>query len=32
MFRDFYDNLMYWKENNVLTPLMVVGARQVVYY
>ncbi len=29
MIRDFYDNLMYWKENNVLTPLMVVGARQV---
>ena len=29
MKRDFYDVLMDWKNNNVLTPLMVVGARQV---
>ena len=29
MKRKFYEQLLNWKNNNVLTPLMVVGARQV---
>ena len=29
MFREFYNCLLNWKEKNILTPLMVVGARQV---
>lgn len=29
MKREFYQDLTDWKENNILTPLMVVGARQV---
>lgn len=29
MERKFTDNLIEWKENNILTPLMVIGARQV---
>ena len=29
MKRKFYDQLLNWKEKNVLTPLLIVGARQV---
>ena len=29
MKRKFYEQLLNWKNNNVLTPLMVIGARQV---
>ena len=29
MRRKFYEQLLNWKDNNVLTPLMVIGARQV---
>lgn len=29
MKRKFYDKLLNWKNNNITTPLMVVGARQV---
>lgn len=29
MKRDFYDNLLEWKEKYIETPLMVIGARQV---
>ena len=29
MKRDFYQILSDWKDKNILTPLMVVGARQV---
>lgn len=29
MKRDFYEELVSWKHNNLLMPLMVVGARQV---
>lgn len=29
MKRKFYNNLIDWKENNIETPLMVVGARQI---
>lgn len=29
MKRDFYEELVNWKNSNILTPLMVVGARQV---
>ena len=29
MKRDFYDKLMYWKNEDILTPLLVIGARQV---
>lgn len=29
MKRKFYDTLMHWKNNNITTPLMVVGARQI---
>ena len=29
MKRKFYNNLVDWKNNNILTPLMIVGARQI---
>ena len=29
MRRKFYEQLLNWKNNNVLMPLMVIGARQV---
>ena len=29
MKRKFYQKLVAWKENNLSTPLMVVGARQI---
>ena len=29
MERKFYNTLMHWKNNNIDTPLMVVGARQI---
>lgn len=29
MKRDFYENLLNWKNEDILTPLLVIGARQV---